>query len=45
MALGAFAITQPLYSLLGANATFFVANDITGTSVTWFAVAVLVIPR
>ncbi|MCB1011566.1 MAG: sulfatase-like hydrolase/transferase [Microthrixaceae bacterium] len=44
VALGAFAITQPLYSLLGANATFFVANDITGSSVTWFAVAVLVIP-
>lgn len=43
-ALGAFAISQPLYSLLGANATFFAANGITDSAIAWFALAVLFVP-
>lgn len=43
-ALCGFAIAQPLFDLLGKNPTFFVAHDVDGMNLVWFALVVLLAP-
>lgn len=43
-ALCAFAVAQPVFDLLGRNATFFVAHRAQGADLLWFALGLLLIP-
>lgn len=38
----AFAIAQPLFALLGDNATFFIAHRAEGAEIVWFAVTLVI---
>lgn len=40
-ALSAFAVAQPLLSLLGERATFFTAHRVSGAGIIWFALVLL----
>lgn len=44
LVLASFAVAQPLFSLLGANATFFVAHGIMGSRLVLFALVVVLLP-
>lgn len=44
LVMSAFAFAQPLYSLIGSNATFLVAHGIEGAQLAVFAIFLLLVP-
>jgi hypothetical protein len=42
--LSGLAFAQPLFDLLGKNPTFFVAHDVEGSSLVFFALGVILVP-
>ena len=42
--LSSFALAQPLFDILGRNATFFVVRDSSGTQIVLLALAVTILP-